>query len=130
MTKQNPTMRTSLSQVRHLGSARSGTTDMWRMRVTSIALLPLAVGFVALMISLVGSDYVGVRTLIGKPVPALLMLLFIGAGIVHMQIGMKVIIEDYIHGAHTKEWALMANLFFCVSVGLACVYAVLKLSFI
>lgn len=130
MTKSETSLRTSLSQVRHLGSARSGTKDMWWMRVTSTALIPLTFGFVALVLSLVGRDYNNVRNLLGHPLPALLMLLFIGAGIVHMQIGMKTILEDYVHNPHVKEWSLIGNLFFCICVGLACIYAVLRLSFV
>ena len=42
---------------------------------------------------------------------------------------MRTIIEDYVHGEHAKDWSLAANLFFCVAVGMACVYAVLRLSF-
>ncbi len=130
MAKSEASLRTSLSQVRYLGSARSGTKDMWWMRVTSIALIPLTFVFVALVLSLVGRDYNNVRNLLGHPLPALLMLLFIGAGIFHMQIGMKAILEDYVHNPHVKEWSLMGNLFFSICVGLACIYAVLRLSFV
>ena len=56
------------------------------------------------------------------------MLLFILASIVHMKVGMQSIIDDYVHAPHAKEWALMANVFFCVGTGVAAIYAVLKLS--
>jgi succinate dehydrogenase / fumarate reductase membrane anchor subunit len=46
-----------------------------------------------------------------------------------MKIGMQSIIEDYVHATHWKEGALMSNLFFSILIGVACVYAVLKLSF-
>ena len=42
---------------------------------------------------------------------------------------MKVIIDDYVHDRHRKEWALLANTLFCVVLGLACAYALLKVSF-
>ena len=34
--------RTPLGRVRALGAARLGTEDAWRMRVTSLALIPLS----------------------------------------------------------------------------------------
>ncbi|WP_131196666.1 succinate dehydrogenase, hydrophobic membrane anchor protein [Lichenihabitans psoromatis] len=129
MRNDTDTMRSDLSRVRHLGAARSGTGWLWHMRLTSLALLPLTIGFVFLVLSLVGRPYAEVHATLSQPFPAILMLLFIGTGIYHMQLGMRTIIEDYIHGEQSKDWALAANMFFSVAVGLTCVYAVLRLSF-
>ena len=122
-------LASDLRRVRHLGSAHSGTTGAWHMRLTSLALLPLTVGFVFLVLSLLGRSYSEVHGLLSQPFPALLLLLFIGAGIYHMQLGMRTIIEDYVHQARVKDLCLAANLFFCVAVGFTCVFAVLRLSF-
>jgi succinate dehydrogenase / fumarate reductase membrane anchor subunit len=123
-------MRTPMSKVRYLGSARSGTHHAWMMRVTSAALIPLTVAFVWIVLSLVGNDYNTVRETLGAPLPAILMLLFIGTSIYHMKLGMQTIIEDYVHGEHAKTWSLFANSFFSYAMGLACVYAILRISFV
>lgn len=99
------------------------------MRVTAVALVPLAIGFVVVLVSLLGKDYAAARALLGQPLPALVMLLFILAGIYHMKLGMQAIIDDYIHAPQAKEFALVANLLFSVGIGLVCIYATLKLSF-
>jgi succinate dehydrogenase / fumarate reductase, membrane anchor subunit len=130
MANEPASMRTALSRVRHLGSARSGTKAAWHMRLTSAALIPLTIAFVWLILSLLGKDYNAVRSQLGSPVPAILMLLFLIAAIYHMQLGMQSIIEDYVHGEHAKSWSLIANTFFAACVGLACVYAVLRISFV
>ena len=130
MFNESHSLRTATSRGRYLGAARSGTQHNWHMRATSIALVPLTIGFVWLVLSLIGKDYATVRSTLGSPVPALLMLLFLGTGIFHMMLGMQTIIEDYVHGAHSKHWALLANTFFCVVIGLACVYAILRISFV
>ena len=130
MSQKSPSMRTPMGKVRFLGSAKSGTQDVWRQRLTAYALLPLSIAFVLLILTLVGKDYNAVRASLGSPLPALLILLFIGACIVHMQIGMRVIIEDYIHSHGAKTALLVGNIFFAVCVGVACVYAELKLSFV
>jgi succinate dehydrogenase / fumarate reductase, membrane anchor subunit len=121
-------LRTDAAKIRHLGSARSGTGHLWRMRLTSLALVPLTIGFVWLLLSLLGKDYAQLRDALSAPCPALLLLLFIGAGVYHMQLGMQVIIEDYVHGEGARTLAIAANLLFCVALGVACIYAVLKLS--
>ncbi len=123
-------MTSEMRRVRYLGSARSGVTASWHMKLTSLALLPLTIGFVFLVLSLVGRSYAEVHATLSHPLPALLLLLFVGAGIYHMQLGMRTIIEDYVHASQSKDWCLAGNLFFCVLVGLTCVYAVLRLSFV
>jgi succinate dehydrogenase / fumarate reductase, membrane anchor subunit len=124
-----PAGSTAMSKPRFSGSAKSGTSDAWNMRVTSIALVPLTIALVAIVLSLSGKDYAAARAELGHPIPAIILLLFILSGIFHMKLGMQSIIDDYVHDAHLKEWSLIANLFFSVCIGMACIYAVLKLSF-
>ena len=129
MIDDKASLRSPLARVRHLGSARSGTEENWLMRLTSAALIPLTVAFVWVMLSLLSKDDNGVRAVLSRPLPAIIVMLFVLTGLYHMQIGMRSIILDYVHG-HAKEWALMANLFFAGALALACVYAVLRIGFV
>ncbi|WP_296714807.1 succinate dehydrogenase, hydrophobic membrane anchor protein [Rhodoblastus sp.] len=126
---QKSTLLTPRARVSFLGSAKSGTHHAWLMRLTSFALLPLTIAFILIVLSLPGRDFQSARILLGSPCPAILLLLFVSVGIYHMTLGMQVIIEDYIHGAHAKHLALMANTCFGLVLGAASVYAVLRLSF-
>ena len=131
MSHINPDkMASETRRVRYLGSAHSGTNAAWHMRLTSLALVPLTVAFVFLVLSMLGKSYAEVHATLSHPIPALILLLYVGAGIYHMQLGMRTIIEDYIHGAHLKDAALAANLFFCAVLGLTCAFAVLRLSLV
>jgi succinate dehydrogenase / fumarate reductase membrane anchor subunit len=121
-------LRTPLGKVRFLGSARMGTTEAWLVHVTSVALVPLTLGFVWLMLNLLGKDYNGVRAELAHPIPAILLLAFIFAGIVHMELGMRSIIVDYI-GGQSRAWALAANTCFAALLALACLYATLRVAF-
>lgn len=114
--------------IRRFGAAKSGTRDAWRMRLTNVALLPLAVAFAWIVLLLAGKDEAGVRAQFAHPCTAIFMLLFILTGIVHMKLGMQSIIDDYVHAARLKEYTLMANVMFCIGLGVAAIYAVLKLS--
>jgi succinate dehydrogenase / fumarate reductase membrane anchor subunit len=129
MNSRSPLLRTDLSRVRHFGSAHSGTRHMWHMRVTTVALVPLTIALVWLLLTVVGKDYNGVRAILGSPFASILLLLFVLIGFYHMQLGIQSIIEDYIHGEVAKAYLLIANFLFSFCVGVACVYAVLKLSF-
>ena len=121
-------LRTPLGRVRFLGSARMGTTDAWIVHVTSVALAPLTIGFAWLMLDLLSKDYNGVRAELARPIPAILLLAFILAGIVHMELGMRSIILDYV-GGQSRAWALAANTCFAALLALACVYATLRIAF-
>ena len=121
-------LRTPLGRVRFLGSARMGTTDAWIVHLTSVALAPLTLGFVWLMLNLLGKDYNGVRAELARPIPAILLLAFILAGIIHMELGMRSTIDDYV-GGQPRAWALAANTCFAALLALACVYATLRIAF-
>jgi len=122
-------MRTPLGRVRGLGSARSGTRDFWLQRLSAIASVPLTIAGVVLVISLTGRSYPAVKQILASPLVAVTFLLFILSTVVHMKIGVQIIIEDYVYEKKQKLTLLMLNIFFAVAIGLACTYAILKLSF-
>jgi succinate dehydrogenase / fumarate reductase, membrane anchor subunit len=128
MAEDPSDLRTPLGRVRFLGSARTGTVDAWFVHLTSIALVPLTVGLVWLILDLLRKDYNGVRAELARPISAILVLAFILAGIVHMELGMRSIIADYI-GGRSRAWALAANTLFAALLALACVYATLRIAF-
>jgi succinate dehydrogenase / fumarate reductase membrane anchor subunit len=122
-------MSTPLGRVRGLGAAKSGTQHFWRQRLTAVANVPLTIAFVLIVVTLLGRNHAAVVQILGSPLVAVIMLLFIFSITMHMRIGMQVIIEDYVHDEGTKLVLLMANTFFVVAVGLASAFAILMLSF-
>jgi succinate dehydrogenase / fumarate reductase, membrane anchor subunit len=132
MTAQNGdatrSMRTPLSRVRSLGPSHSGTSDFWRQRLTAAAMVLLMVPVIVVVMMLLGRNQAGAAQILGSPVIAIILLLFIIASCWHMKIGMQVVIEDYVHHEKVKLAAIMANNFFAIAVALASIYAILKLS--
>lgn len=129
MTTTPNTFRTPMSRARGLGTTRSGTDHFWKSRITAVANVPLTLAFVVIVLMLAKRDYAGALALVGHPLTAILLLLFIGSAAIHMRIGMQVIIEDYVHTEATKIALLMLNTFFAVFVGIAAAYAILKIGF-
>ncbi|HEY6753395.1 MAG TPA: succinate dehydrogenase, hydrophobic membrane anchor protein [Pseudolabrys sp.] len=128
MSEAQP-MRTAMRRVRGLGPARSGTGHFWHQRVTSVAGIPLTIGLLLIITALLGRTHAAVVQILGSPIVAITMLLFIINTAYHMWIGMQEIILDYVHEEKWKLLSLMANTFFVCAVTLASVYAILKLSF-
>ncbi len=129
MSDHPASLRTPLSRVHHLGSAKSGTKTFWYQRLTAVAGIPLTIAVIVIVIGLLGRNHAAVVQILGSTLVAITMLLFIVTSAYHMWLGMQVIVEDYVHDENWKLVTLMANTFFSFAVGLAAVFAVLKLSF-
>jgi len=122
-------MRTDLSKVRGLGSAKGGTSHWWMQRVTAIALVPLTVWIIVSLAALTGADHATMVAWIANPFVTVLLSLFIFAGFYHLKLGGQVIIEDYIHQDGTKIISLLLLKFATFVIGLASFVALLKISF-
>jgi len=122
-------MRTPLGMVRGLGSARDGTHHWWMQRVTAISNIPLIIFLIAFVISHLGASRAEVVASVANPFVAILLAFTMISVLWHMRLGLQVVIEDYVHGHGTKLAALLANSFFTAALGVAALYAILKMSF-
>jgi len=118
---------TMLRHVRQLGSARDGLSE-WRLqRLTAIALIPLSLYFVASVLWLATSDRITAAAWLASPVTALLVMLFVLAGLAHALAGLRSVFLDYVH---TRARRVAAGLFIRAAAVLlagASVLAILKL---
>lgn len=120
--------RTPLARARGLGSAKDGVGHWWMQRLTAIALIPLVVWFAVSLVMLSGADYATVRAWIGSPLVMVLMILVIGIGLHHGQLGMQVVLEDYTDGAWRVVWIVLVK-FIAAVFGLAAIVAILRIGF-
>ncbi len=97
-------LRSNLSKARGLGSARTGAHHWWMQRLSAIALLPLVTWFVISVIKATSYHGIaGVIHLLASPVNAVAMILFLATSIYHGTLGIKVVIEDYVHCQCTNK---------------------------
>lgn len=122
-------IRTPLGRVLGRGAARSGTKHFWLQRLTAVANIPLTIAAILIIILLLGRNQAAAAQILGAPLVAVIMLLFIVSVSTHMRIGMQVVIEDYVHDDIAKLVLIMANTFYAVAVALVSAYGILKLSF-
>lgn len=121
-------MATPLARVRGLGSAHKGTETFWRQRLTAIANVPLIIFLIWSIVAHIGADYATVEAYLSRPLVAAAMLALVISAAIHMRIGLKEIIEDYVHGEGAKLAAVVLATFFAVGVGLVSALAIIKIS--
>ena len=113
--------------MRQLGSGRDGLGEWQLQRKTALALIPLALYFVASMLRLAVSDELTAAQWLSSPVPALLTILFVIALFAHAIVGLRSVLLDYVH---TRGRLLAAELLLralVIVLAGASVLAVLKL---
>jgi len=121
-------LATPIARVRGLGAGREGVAHFKKIRVTSIASVFLTIWFVWSAVGLAGADHAAVVDWLGSTLNATLMILFIVVNFWHAQLGVQVIVEDYVHHTFTKTTSLIALAFATYGFGAASVLAVLKVA--
>ena len=120
--------RTPIARARGLGSAKDGTHHWWMQRITAIALIPLTVWMVASLVAIGAADHAQTVHWIRSPAVSIALLLTIAALFHHAQLGLQVVIEDYIHSEGRKIAALIAVKLLAVAVAAAAAFSVLKIA--
>ena len=122
------TMRTALARVRGLGSAKEGVSHWWAQRLTALALIPLTLWFAVSIIGLAAGDHAAVVAWVGHPAVAVLLIALIIAAFYHSQLGVQVVIEDYVHTEWLKLTGLLLLNFAAILLAMIGVFAVLRIA--
>ncbi len=120
--------RTPLKNVRGLGASKSGTEHFVNQRLTATALVFLSVWFLVFVLSLIGADYVTATEAVAKPWNAVLLVGFLVAMFWHAQLGLQVVLEDYIHNS-LMALALQTTVKFIAVLGaIVSIFAVARIA--
>ncbi|MDP1696451.1 MAG: succinate dehydrogenase, hydrophobic membrane anchor protein [Xanthomonadaceae bacterium] len=122
-------MRTPVGRARGLGSAKEGVAHWTAQRLSAVALALLTPWFVWLAIGLVGADQALAAARLGEPVNATLMLAYVGALLWHGQLGLQVVIEDYVGNRGLELFAQVAVKLVFALAGVAALVAIGRLAF-
>jgi succinate dehydrogenase / fumarate reductase, membrane anchor subunit len=120
--------RTPYARVRGRGGM-SGTSTFWGQRVSAVLAIPLTIAAIVVVLAVLGKDYQSTVAVLGSPLAAIPMLLFVGLSAYHMWIGVQEILTDYVHGEKLLLVLLMGNTLFSLAIFFAVGFAVLKLAF-
>lgn len=121
------TYLTDRKRVAYYGSAKTGTTQHWKVTISSVALVVLMPLFVFTFGAILGAPWDEVVAYYSRPFPALVAVLTLLVGGWHLARGMQVLIEDYSRGMTRKALIIATT---CLSYGLALagVYALARLA--
>ncbi|MGC1409944.1 MAG: succinate dehydrogenase, hydrophobic membrane anchor protein [Acetobacteraceae bacterium] len=120
-------MRSPLGRARGLGSARAGATHWWAQRLTSLALVPLTLWFICAMVRMIGATRDDVVSWMAGPLPIVLLTALVIATFHHLQAGLQVVIEDYVHRDWLRVGSILVIKAIALLLALACIVSTLRL---
>jgi succinate dehydrogenase / fumarate reductase membrane anchor subunit len=122
-------MRSQLGRARGHGAAKSGVHHWKIERVTAIALVPLTVWFIYAVLHLLGASQAGVHRFVHNPWNAVMLLALVGMTFHHMQLGLQVVLEDYVSNHKWQMASLLLNKAVALILCLLCVVSILRMAF-
>jgi succinate dehydrogenase / fumarate reductase membrane anchor subunit len=122
-------LQSPLGRVRGLGAAGHGVQHWWVQRLTSLALVPLAVWLLVSLLTLPALDFVTLVSWIAGTWTATLLALFVLIASWHSSLGIQVILEDYVHDDGLKTLSLVLSGFVHVVLAAAGIFAILRIAF-
>ena len=129
MAHVKSSLRSPLGRVRGLGAAGHGSEDWLKIRLTSLALIPLSFyllyGFFEAVVF--GNGYTSAFLWVKNPINAGILLLFLGVGYHHTANGLQTVIEDYVHGEGSKLVSILLTKAVFWLLAIASILAVLKI---
>lgn len=111
------------------GSRHEATSHFIAQRLTGAANVLFVLFFVWFVVRLAGAGRDQMVEQVRNPIVALLLALLIINVCVHMRIGMREIIEDYLDEARTNGLALMLNTMFALFVAGVALVSIGKIVF-
>ncbi len=120
-------LRTPLGNVLGLGSAKDGTGHFWGQRLSGTGLLILGLWFVYAILTIPGFAHADALNFIGAPLNGVLLLMLVVTMAYHSNLGVQVVIEDYVHGHGLKLASLVISRFAHTFLAVAAGYAIIRI---
>ena len=121
-------LRHPLARVKGLGASGEGSHHWWAQRISALALVPLSLWFVFSVIGHIGDSHSEAMAWISTPGVAVMLVLFVGFMLYHAQLGVQVVVEDYVHSKPVKVALLLCVKGLALLAGLSGIFAILRIA--
>ncbi|MEC9406248.1 MAG: succinate dehydrogenase, hydrophobic membrane anchor protein [Abyssibacter sp.] len=121
-------LQSPIGRARGLGSAKQGLHHWWMQRVTAVLLVPLSLWFVFSVACLMGSGYEATVAWVAAPWVAVALVIYFATLFYHAQLGLQVVIEDYVHGPTTKLVSMYLMKLVHLVLAVAAIFAVVRIA--
>jgi succinate dehydrogenase / fumarate reductase membrane anchor subunit len=118
-----------MGRVLGLGAAKEGAGHWWSQRVTAVGLVLLGPWFLLSLIALGDLSYAHVVAWVAAPLNTVLLTLLVLTVTYHSQLGLQVVIEDYVANKGTRVVVMLLINFALLLLGLFGVFSVLRIAF-
>lgn len=120
--------RSPLARVTGHGSAKAGAMHWWWQRITAVALVPLSIWFVFSLATFTGQCHIDIYGWIADPWSSALLIAFLASLFHHVQLGLQVVIEDYVHHEGVKIASIVGVKFLCAILAIVGSLAILEIA--
>ena len=121
-------LRTPLSRVKGLGSAKDGTSHFWHQRLTALLMIPLVL-WIGFCVAALPAEHADLVAWVQQPLVTAGLVLLVISLFYHAQLGLQVVIEDYVASHARRAVILLISNLLCLLFGTVGVISVLKISF-
>ena len=121
-------LRTPLAKAKGWGSAKEGTSHFWHQRLSALILIPLVL-WVGFSLAALPVDHATLVGWVQQPMVSIALILLIISAFYHAQLGLQVVVEDYISSHSSRTFTLLLSNLICILFGTVGVVSVLKISF-
>lgn len=122
-------LRSPLGKVIGMGAAKSGASHWWSQRVSAVGLVLLAPWFLFSLIALGDLSHATVVAWIASPVNTVLLSLLVATLCYHAQLGLQVVVEDYVAQKGPRMAVMLVVNFGLVLLAVTGVLSILRIAF-
>ncbi len=116
-------LNSNLANPQGMGTQSTGATHWWHQRITALILFICSIWLIFFISRIINQDWQYIISLLQKPYNLISFGLLVTTSLYHSMLGMRVIIEDYIHCLKLRSWLIIFLQLFCIITSLTFIIA-------